>query len=43
MVTTCINEYPTLYCLINKHNVKNVELLKHFKTKEVAPKYFGLK
>jgi len=28
MVTPCINEYPTLYCPTNAHNVKKVELLK---------------
>jgi hypothetical protein len=34
--------YQTLYCPTNAHNVNNVELLKHFKIKEVAPKCFGL-
>jgi hypothetical protein len=32
----------TLYCPTNAHNVKNVELLKHFKIKEAAPTCFGL-
>ena len=32
----------TLYCPIDAHNVKNVELLKHFKIKEAAPTSFGL-
>jgi hypothetical protein len=42
MVTPCINEYPTLYCPTNAHNIKKVELLKHFKIKETAPTCFGL-
>jgi len=33
---------PTFYCPTNAHNVKNVELLKYFKIKEVAPTCFGL-
>jgi hypothetical protein len=32
----------TLQCPTNAHNVKNVELLKHFKIKKAAPTYFGL-
>ena len=32
----------TLYCPTNAHNIKNVELLKHFKIKEAAPSCFGL-
>jgi hypothetical protein len=41
-VTPYINEYPTLYCPTNAHNVKNLDLLKHFKIKEAAPKCFCL-
>jgi hypothetical protein len=33
----------TLYCPTNAHNVKNVELLKHFKIDEAPPTCFGLK
>ena len=42
MVTPCINEYPTLYCPTNAHNVKHMELLKHIKIMEAAPTCFGL-
>jgi len=35
--------HSTLYCPTNAHNVKNVELLNHFKIKKAAPTYFGLK
>jgi hypothetical protein len=34
--------YQTLYCPTNAHNVKNVELLKHFKINGAAPTCFGL-
>ena len=34
--------YPSLYCVTNTHNVKNVELLKQCKIKEAAPTCFGL-
>jgi len=28
-------QYPTLYCPTDAHNVKNVELLKHFKIRKL--------
>jgi len=34
--------HQTLYCTTNAHDVKNVELLKRFKIKEVTPTCFGL-
>jgi lipid A disaccharide synthetase len=34
--------YQTLQCPNNAHNVKNVELLKHFKITEAARTCFGL-
>jgi hypothetical protein len=43
MVTTCINNIQHFNIQLIRTTFKNVELLKHFKTKEVAPKYFGLK
>ena len=36
------HQYLTLYCPTNAHNVKKVQLLKHFKIKEAAPTRFGL-
>jgi len=42
MVTPCMKDIKTLYCPTNVHNVKKVELLKHFKIEEAAPTCFGL-
>jgi hypothetical protein len=35
-------QYQTLQCPTNAHNIKHVELLKHFKIKEAAPTCFSL-
>ena len=35
-------QYPTLYFPTKAHNVKKVELLKHFKISKTAPTCFGL-
>jgi hypothetical protein len=37
-----ISDIKHFYCPTNAHSVKNVELLKHFKTKEAAATCFGL-
>jgi len=42
MVITLHQQYQSLYYPTNTHNVKNVEVLKHIKIMEAAPKCFGL-
>ena len=39
---TVQQQYPTLYYPTNANNVKNVELLKHFKIRKNVPTCFGL-
>jgi len=39
---TVHQRYQTLNCPTNVHNVKNVELLKHSKSKASASTFFGL-
>jgi len=42
MVTPCINDIQHFIVQLMHTTLKNVELLKHFKIKETAPKCFGL-
>jgi len=42
MVTPCINDIKHFIVQLMHTTLKNVELLKHFKIMEAAPKCFGL-
>jgi len=42
MVTPCINDIQQFIVQLKQTTLKNVELLKHFKTKKAAPTCFGL-
>jgi len=42
MVTQCINNNQHFFFPTDVHNVKKVELLKHFKIRNTSPTCFGL-